>query len=432
MKTLLVLVGVQGAGKTTVLKGIVNALVLKPSTQRSPRFAGENEYHFETVWNSGDFAWTIQRGLHNYGMRCSELDRIDHVGITVFDPSNLQVLLSSSVPCQFEVITIGLDTITDLAEQHVRVAKDPARQIDQSTFDQQKNVVQGCDVVLSGGEKNVIAAVNEIAKVLGGRGGVLSGETIKCLIEAGTLLENVDRQRIEVASYDLRLFDKYWCQGKYHELTASSQTMIIPAYSFVLVTAVEQAIMPRFLVGTFDVRVKLFISGVSLSNGPQVDPGYRGALLCMLYNASGTPVYLNRGEHFATLQFQTTSTNSKGYTAHYQGKKTFEGFVDARTANDPGGRIREDLDNVAENLKKEIKDFKNFWWVVMAVVIAMVVFLIQYSFSVVDKASQAVEKSAELTAKGEAVFERIEKELAKSGGALSVSGNAGVKSEAKK
>ena len=47
MKNLLVLVGIQGAGKTTVLKRFVSGTVLRPSTTRPRRSPTEDEYHFE-------------------------------------------------------------------------------------------------------------------------------------------------------------------------------------------------------------------------------------------------------------------------------------------------------------------------------------------------------------------------------------------------
>lgn len=411
MKTLLILVGVQGSGKTSVLNGVNEVQVLKPSTQRTQRFPTEAEYHFEKTWPANKFAWTIKRGPINYGMRKSELDNIARIGITVFDPAHLHELAASNIHNEFDVITIGLDTINNLIEQQKRVGNDPNRSMNQADFDQQREIVKNCNVVLSGTEATVISATNEVIKIVGGRGGVLSGESIKRLIKAGTLLENTDPQRVEVASYDLRLFEKYWCQGKYYSLDQNKPAMVIPPYSFALVTAMEQAIIPSFLVGSFDIRVKLFISGVILSNGPQVDPGYRGALLCMLYNASGSEVCLNRGEHFATLQFQTTATNSKGYTAQYQGKKTFEDFVDARTSVGPGGRIHEDMKGIEASLKSDIDKFKNFWLAAMAVMFAAVAILTALAFPIIDKSGQSVEKSNEAASKADAAIEKLEKAL---------------------
>ncbi|MHC8345918.1 hypothetical protein [Pseudomonas sp. RT6P73] len=122
MRTLIVLVGVQGAGKTTLLNDLEFGTVLKPSTSRKPRNNNDKEYHFENVpWVDSDFAWTISYKGCSYGMRLSELDAIQDVGITVFQPSSLASLRASAACDNFEVVTVGLDTISSLAEQKRRV-----------------------------------------------------------------------------------------------------------------------------------------------------------------------------------------------------------------------------------------------------------------------------------------------------------------------
>lgn len=412
MRVLILLVGLQGAGKTTILGKVTEALVLKPSTQRKPRYIGESEYHFEIDWIPDNYAWTIDRGTSKYGMRNDELEKIQHVGITVFDPSNLEKFLSGDLGKKFELVTVGLDTIGSLEVQHARVGQEEARFLDQTSFDAQRKVVQNCDVVLAGDAEIVAAAVNEIAFLLGGRGGIISGASIRKLMAAGTLLENGDLQQVETASYDLRLQNKYWCQGKYHDLTDSNPTMEIPPYSFVIVTAVEQALTPRFLVGAFDIRVSLFISGVILSNGPQVDPGYRGALLCTLYNPSGRKVCLSKNEHFATIQYQTTALNAEGYKAQYQNKKTFQDFVNANIAISPGGQIKEELTTLDQKLSQDIGNIKKDWWTAMGVVLAVVltVFAVIASNinSLIDKVTQATDKSNEVVAKAESAIGKLE------------------------
>lgn len=412
MRVLIFLVGIRGAGKTSLLGKVTEALVLRPSTQRQPRYTGENEYHFEKEWDEANFAWSIDIGTTKYGMRKDELEKIQRVGITVFDPASLERFLSSDFGTKVELVTVGLDTISSLDEQHARVGQEKERVLDQASFNSQRKIVRNCDVVLTGNADLVAEAVNEIAFLLGGRGGIISGESIRKLMAAGTLLENGDSHQVETASYDLRLQNKYWCQGKYHDLTDSNPTMEIPPYSFVIVTAVEQALTPRFLVGAFDIRVSLFISGVILSNGPQVDPGYRGALLCILYNASGRKVCLSMNEHFATIQYQTTALNAEGYNAQYQNKKTFQDFVNANIATSPGGQIKEELLTLDQKLSKDIGNIKRDWWTAMGVVLAVVlaVFAVITSniSSLIDKATQATDKSNEAVAKAELAIGKLE------------------------
>ena len=417
MKNLLVLVGIQGAGKTTVLKRFVSGTVLRPSTTRPRRSPTEDEYHFEQAWHDPDYAWKITRGQYAYGMRWAELRSIEHLGITVFDPAALQTLKASPARTEFEIVTIGLDTIATLAEQHLRVGNDQNRSMQQAEFDSQRAVVANCDVVLRGNEDIVAAAVEELAAIIAGRGGVLSGESIERLITAGALLDNADLGQVEAASYDLRIADRYWCQGKYHTLTDANPVATIPPYSFAFVQASELARLPRFVVATFDIRVSLFFSGVILSNGPQVDPGYSGGLFCMLHNASGTEVGINRGDHFATIQFQTTAANSIGYKAQYQNKKGFTDFLAGSDAKKPGGQIFEHVNSIGAKLQSDFKELKNIQLTIFGIVAAVVAiggWMIDKAVTAVENATNSAESAAiQYSKRADAAEKRVEEALAK-------------------
>lgn len=400
MKKLLVLVGLQGAGKTTVLNSFKGGRVLTPSTTRKPRFSGENEYHFENGWNSTDFAWEIDRGAEKYGMRWQELKLVENVGLTVFDPASLPKLKASGAKEEFEIFTVGLNTIRDLAEQHARVGNDPKRMMQQADFDLQKDVISRCDVTLSGNSHVILGAVEELAKIVGGRGGVLHSESIEKLIDAGSLMEGVDKSQIQPASYDLRIADEYWCQGNFHTLNPSNRILRIPPYSFVIVQAAEVAKLPSFISASFDIRVSLFFSGVVLSNGPQVDPGYNGALFCMLHNASGSEVGINQGDHFATIQFQTMATNGDGYKSQYQYKKNFKDFLNGSDATRPGGRIFEDVSSLSGKLEERFEKLENKQLTMTTIALAIVAIIAGAAVWFADKARDAAEdasKAAETT-----------------------------------
>lgn len=394
MRTLIVLVGVQGSGKTTLLEGLEHVSVLKPSTTRPQRDVTETEYYFETeAWVHENYAWTINFRNHNYGMRLSELEAIRDVGVTVFEPSNLATLRGAPACQNFEIVTVGLDTIADIAEQEARVGGDGGRKASKSQLEVELKDVRQCDVVLSGSQDVVREAFVELVKLLGGRGGVLGKTSISSLISAGTLLKNVAYENIEAASYDLRLADTYWCQGDFHNLSSEKLTAEIPPYSFVIVQAVEEAALPRFITATFDIRVRLFFSGVILSNGPQVDPGYRGSLFCMLYNASGTAVGLTRGQHFATIQFQTLSSNSTGYDALYQGKVNFIDFFNGSDSIKKGGQIVEYIDKKYTSIETGYKESRNYFLGVVTLVISVVLAVAAMAYSQIDKMGAATDKA---------------------------------------
>jgi deoxycytidine triphosphate deaminase len=406
MKTLLVLVGLQGSGKTTSLRLVKNAKILRPSTSRDKRINETDEYYFENVWDESLLAWEISRGTVKYGLRISELQSIEEIGITVFAPDNIDVLHKKRSELGLEVLTVGLDTIASLTDQHARVSGDAARQIaNVSDFDLQRQAVLDCDVVLSGDIQVVQGGLNALIRTLGGRGGFLDKNSILELIAAGTLLTNAQSSSVKAASYDLTLSDTYWCQGKYIILDAGDPLLKIPAYSFVLVQAKEDAKLPRFVAGSFDLKVSMFVNGLILSNGPQIDPGYSGALFCMLYNASDVPFALNRGTSFATLQFNTTSYVSGGYDGKYKNKTTFADFVLANTATSPGGKINEKVEGIDARVKQEVanlkdelltefKDFRSLVLTVAGLFLVILVLPIAYAFNSADRASAAADKAS--------------------------------------
>ncbi len=52
--------------------------------------------------------------------------------------------------------------------------------------------------------------------------------------------------------------------------------------------------------------------GVLLGTGPQVDPGFSGALSCPLYNLTNMDLTIKRGQDFATIDFEKTTTLLRG------------------------------------------------------------------------------------------------------------------------
>lgn len=399
MRRIIFLVGLQGSGKTTLLDLLKiysdQTVLLKPSTTRPKRNAGEDEYHFEDEWDEENFAWTIVRGEHKYGMRKAEIEAIKDglTGVTVFAPEAIDHLNAFRERASFEVVTVGVDTIESTKAQFDRVNGDSLRMANEESFHQQLNVVRDCDIVLSGAPKQLLDAFNKTVELLSGRGGVLTKSSINALINAGALLRESNAQNIESASYDLRISDTYWCQGKYRKLREDTDQVVIPPYSFILAQAKEEACLPRFVSGSFDLSVSMFFDGVVLSNGPQVDPGYRGSLFCMLYNSSDVEVALNRGQKFATIQFFTTVEVAEGYSGQYQNKKTFQDFLNRRASRSAGGKIFERIAKVKEESDTAISNHKKSVW---AIIIAVSGVFVAMFFSAQSDLQSGIEKLNEL------------------------------------
>ncbi|MCG6038190.1 hypothetical protein MER72_12470 [Acinetobacter baumannii] len=408
MKTLFVLVGIQGAGKSTALDFLKNKgfKILKPSTTRPQRSPSDNEYYFETdqTWGNESYAWQIQRPNAKYGMRLSELESSDSC-ITVFDPENLESLFQSSDRFNHEIITIGLNTISNLGEQNQRVNNDPSRKIANTRiFDQELKTVCSCDVVISGDQTVIESALFQIIQLGNSRGGILNEDIIKSLINAKTLLLNTISNKVQAASYDLHLANTYWCQGNFHEIDKlANHTLIIPPYSYVIVQAQEEAHLPKFISGSFDLKVSMFFNGLILSNGPQVDPGYRGALFCMLYNASDVAFTLKKGSSFATIQFFSTSSTSDGYRGKYQDKVEFIDFIQRKGLNSSNENILSRINAVSNENKAFRSKYGKIFWGTLFFMVALV---IGTEYNIYSTAQTNISKAEES-------FKDIEKKIAK-------------------
>lgn len=408
MKTLFVLVGIQGSGKSTALDFLKNKgfKILKPSTTRAQRSATDDEYYFETdqEWRNQSYAWEIQRSNAKYGMRLSEIEASNSC-ITVFDPGHLQTLYQSSNRFNHEIITIGLNTISNLGVQHQRVNNDTNRKINSSSiFDQELEAVCSCDIVISGDQTVIESALLQIIQLGNSRGGILNEDIIKSLIKANTLLLNTISNKVQAASYDLHLANTYWCEGSFHEIDKlDNHTLTIPPYSYVIVQAQEEAHLPKFISGNFDLKVSMFFNGLILSNGPQVDPGYRGALFCMLYNASDIPFTLKKGSSFATIQFFSTSSTSDGYRGKYQDKVEFIDFIESKGLNSSKGSILTRINTISNENKAFRSKYGKIFWGTLFFIVALV---IGTEYNLYSTAQTNISKAEES-------FKDIEKKIAK-------------------
>lgn len=408
MATLIVLVGVRGAGKTTTQERLgrdYGMTVLVPSTTRPARGEWDVEYDFHTLdsWGEVDLAWSISIGKEKYGMRASEISSLKSgLGVTVFHPPHLDVLREFSAKNKnIRVVTVGLDTVDSPEAVVARTGGDHSRAMTDREFNIQREVVRNCDVVLSGEADVVVDAVFSVADLFQQRGGVLPDATLRRLLRAGALLNSFHDSNISPASYDLRLGDDVWCQGKFESLSEKNPTLSIPPYSYAVVSALEVARMPRFLVGRFDLKVSLFFQGVVLSNGPQVDPGYRGALFCMLYNGSDTPVGITRGSHFATLEFVSTAGLSSGYSRQYQDKQRLSDFIPGHAAVSKGGQILERFLEQDKSLKNELTLLRTVIVAMASLIVAMVAISAVAYWNVRGDAQKAVDHA-------HAIIERLE------------------------
>lgn len=430
---LIVLVGCRGAGKTTLLSAVSpHFTVLQPSTTRPRRNEDEAEYHFVTRWQSSAYAWSIKPKDHYYGMRLSEVAKASKAAcITVFDPLAIERLHSFIQTSPIEVVTIGLDTIEDLKTQHVRVNNDTARCMTDQDFTVAREVVAKCDVVLRGDAARVLDAVKAIGQILHSRGGALVKKQIEALINAGALITHGEPNSIRPASYDMRIGDQVWCQKSIETLSDTTPTFHLPPYSYAIVIAKEEARLPTFVTGKFDLKVSMFLSGIVLSNGPQIDPGYDGTLFCLLFNSNSQAVPLTRGEQFATIEFATTTRPATKYSQKYALAQRLEGVMQRNLSN-PGGTIMAMIDSQMADIRSKLARLDGIFWGSIAVVNAVLIsfagaFGVFFLTIMWDRVKDAESRADKLKATVESLESRAEKLASENKEALAAIADARAK-----
>lgn len=192
------------------------------------------------------------------------------------------------------------------------------------------------------------------------------------MIDCGVLLRGTDPKMIKGASYDLRLGDEYYYSGEIRRLSEEKPFLTIEPYDYAIVSCKETACIPRDVIAKFGLTVGLFCQGIILSNGPQIDPGFRGTLFCLLFNTSNRAVHLKRGKHHATIEFNKLIGYAGPYKGQYQGKKS---IIDYIPGNALQGAINE-LKKEVEQLKSESRIMQNIYLGVVALMFAIISILL--------------------------------------------------------
>jgi len=200
-----------------------------------------------------------------------------------------------------------------------------------------------------------------------GRTGILHQRLIDAMVRCHLLLEESITRQVSGASYDLRLGDEYFYGGRIRRLSDEDPILVIEPYDYAITTSRERANLPRDVAARFDLAVSLFAQGMILSNGPQIDPGFRGPLFCLLFNTSSSPVLLKRGQHYATLEFHRLLEPTAGYKGQYQQKT----LLDYLPANAARGAINE-LKKEIEALRAESQKLQTSTWAILSFILALI------------------------------------------------------------
>lgn len=312
-----------------------------------------------------------------YGIKQAEYDRVvqkKKVPILVITPASAVELLSKGKEKYMCIFLDAQDeTLVDRwverlgAEPDNKAKKEFIKQhkADREYQDKAHYILNNTDVSAS---VSLIALLWEYQN----QGGALSQKIISSMIDCGMLLRDADPEMINGASYDLRLGDEYYYNGKIQKLSDEKPFLTIEPYDYAIASCRETAWIPRDVIAKFGLTVGLFCQGLILSNGPQIDPGFRGTLFCLLFNTSNRAVHLKRGKHYATIEFNKLIGYAEPYEGKYQGKERIIEYIPENALH---GAINE-LKKEVEHLKTESRIMQNIYLGVVALMFAIISILL--------------------------------------------------------
>lgn len=367
--------GTRGSGKSTLARALselgsdfqtVSAITTRAA--RKDDSPGQYEYvdqqRFQQLLAGKELAVSTTYASASYGIRRTAIESVVNLGripIVVLAPDAVTPF-SDSQPGFLSVFLDDTDGVLDgrLAARS-QISSDEA-----STRIKDRGFAAACLYEMKGVTATRATLVRSIFQ-LGRSGGILTRRLIKEYLDVGLLLTEGQDEKIQVASYDLRLGDEYYFAGRIHRLSDSSPILLVEPYDYAIVTSHEEMRLPRDVSGRFDLAVNLFCQGVILSNGPQVDPGFSGTLFCLLLNTSSKPVLLKRRQHYATIEFHRLIEPTEPYKGKYQGKS----LIDYLPSNAAQGAINE-LKKEIEALRKESQLLQTTAWAVVTLIMGLI------------------------------------------------------------
>lgn len=382
----LIISGTTGAGKTTLAQEIVSKSkndfeVVRAVTTRKKRDDDNGHYDYlsSEEFNAEDLLVSVTYNGNSYGIRTSEYESIirrNKTPIFVVAPDSL---LTNKKLNQISSLSLYLDADDSILlkrtkDRKGKESKERAKKLKKFSVGDREYAYCYTYHIHNNGDYQI----HELAELvmtlwdMQDRGGMLSKRLITNLLKFNCLLSNANLSNIEGASYDLELGDEYYHKGKISYLSETNPFLLIDPYDYVIVTSKETANMPLEMAGRFDIRVKLFCQGVILSNGTQIDPGFKGKLFCLLFNTSNSPVVLKRSEQYATIEFIKLVEATEPYHGKYQDKNSIIHYLPANTLQGGMNELKKEI----EQIKDDSKNLQNIFLGIISLILALMAILI--------------------------------------------------------
>lgn len=383
----IVITGTSGAGKSTIARTLcekhdnfqlVEALTTRE--QREDDYAGMYQYiskdELETLEADGELLTKAEYRGDFYAIANQAFQRVldnGKVPVLVLTPESTNRLDVGNT----EFITIFLDASDPILDTRLAQRREQIKGDFKKQREVDREYAKNCLCTSKKAENGGTESIAELVKSLWdyrNTGGMLPQRLIKLMISCGVLLEQADLDNIQGASYDLTLGDYYYQEGSIKHLSTESPFITIGPGDFALVASRETTNFPRHIAGRFDLTVSMFFKGLILSNGPQVDPGYKGRLFCLLFNTSNDEIHLKQGDHYATIEFIKLIEPTIPYAGQHQDKDTFKEYLPKKVKSSVISEIRKDING----LKSE-----RWWTKTLPLVITLLAVIITIALAII-------------------------------------------------
>ena len=143
---------------------------------------------------------------------------------------------------------------------------------------------------------------------------LLADSQIQALIddnESGLIIRPFDPERLQGASYDLRVGKRLLVSGDDHEsdLSEAGAVPLLPG-DFCVIVSDEYFEISQNMVLNIGPKTYLTKKGVILQAGMQVDPGFKGHLILGLYNSSPRKYVIEHLGDLCSIQFFQLQVNA--------------------------------------------------------------------------------------------------------------------------
>jgi deoxycytidine triphosphate deaminase len=368
----IIISGTRGSGKTAITRKLCEQFPIfeqcKSVTTRERRPDDKDEYDyipdsdFIEYRTQGKLITDVDYGGIKYGILSNSVQTIfdaKKIPLLVVAPECVKSLNNNEQRFNRQYLSFFVDTDDTILESRLQARQHFEKVLEDTQRKDDRNYESDIHYSIknNGDLKDIVDLIQYIWEYRNS-GGLLPKKAINLMIKGGLLLINADLNKVQGASYDLRLGDDYCQNGEIQTLSPTKSIIVLEPGNYAIVSSLEIANFPKDIAGRYDLTVGNFIKGIILSNGPQVDPGFSGALLCTLFNSSNKDVSLRRGDKFASIEFIKLIEPTLPYSGQYQNKAALWEYIKEKSSSGVIFNLRIEI----KSLQNEINALKNEKW----------------------------------------------------------------------